>query len=56
MQGRILRLLLASMEHEDMLVLRGEPSGEFSVRSGYKLLLDSTTDPIIELQNDMINF
>lgn len=33
---KILRIPLARLEHEDMLVWKGEPSGVFSVRSGYK--------------------
>ncbi|KAK8263180.1 hypothetical protein V6Z12_D12G025400 [Gossypium hirsutum] len=41
---KILRLPLARLEHEDMLVWRGEPSGVFSVRSAYKLLLKGGRD------------
>ncbi|MFQ6646267.1 hypothetical protein Gotur_028287, partial [Gossypium turneri] len=55
--GKILRIPLIFMEHEDLLVWMGEPSSEFLVSSGYKLLLNSTTDPTtIELKNDMKSF
>ncbi|MBA0866032.1 hypothetical protein Goshw_017352 [Gossypium schwendimanii] len=40
---RILRIPLATMEHDDMLVRKGESLGEFTVKSAYKLLLDSPT-------------
>lgn len=49
--GRILRVPLAMVEHEDMLVWRSEPSGDFSMRSGYKLLLKNNYNPTaIDLQ------
>ncbi|MBA0781797.1 hypothetical protein Gotri_002683 [Gossypium trilobum] len=37
---KILRIPLARLEHEDIVVWRGGPSGVFSVKSAYKLLLD----------------
>ncbi|KAG8473015.1 hypothetical protein CXB51_034919 [Gossypium anomalum] len=36
--ARILQIPLATERHADLVVWRGEPSGEFSVRSAYKLL------------------
>lgn len=55
--SRILRIPLATMEHEDMVVWRGESFGEFSVRSGYKLFLNSTFDPnTTDLHNNMKHF
>ncbi|KAG8480775.1 hypothetical protein CXB51_025443 [Gossypium anomalum] len=45
LEGRILRIPLATVEHEDMLVWRGEPFGKFSVRSGYKMLLEGSGSP-----------
>ncbi|MBA0844781.1 hypothetical protein Goarm_022998, partial [Gossypium armourianum] len=41
--NRILQIPLATIEHDDMLVWKGESLGEFTVRSAYKLLLDSPT-------------
>ncbi|KAA3488818.1 reverse transcriptase [Gossypium australe] len=43
--GKILQIPLAELAHEDMQVWRGELTGEFSVRSAYKLLQDSSQDP-----------
>ncbi|KAA3481600.1 Zinc finger, CCHC-type [Gossypium australe] len=42
---RILRIPLASSPHEDFLAWGGEASGEFSVRSAYKLLQNSEENP-----------
>ncbi|MBA0726401.1 hypothetical protein Golax_002232, partial [Gossypium laxum] len=36
--ARILQIPLATERHDDIVVWRGEPSGEFSIRSAYKLL------------------
>ncbi|KAA3465061.1 Zinc finger, CCHC-type [Gossypium australe] len=41
----ILRILLASSPHEDFLARGGEASGEFSVRSAYKLLQNTDDNP-----------
>lgn len=41
---KILRIPLGWLEHEDIVVWRGEPSEAFSMRSAYKLLLDSNRD------------
>lgn len=35
---KILNIPLAEVSHEDVQVWRGEASGDFSVRSAYKLL------------------
>ncbi|KAA3464145.1 reverse transcriptase [Gossypium australe] len=43
--ARILRIPLASNPHEDFLAWGGEASGEFSVRSAYKLLQNSEDNP-----------
>ncbi|KAG8499975.1 hypothetical protein CXB51_006428 [Gossypium anomalum] len=49
---KILRIHLAVKEHEDLIVWRGEPTGVFSVRSAYKLLLENNQDlHITNLQN-----
>ncbi|KAA3475512.1 reverse transcriptase [Gossypium australe] len=42
---KILQIPLAEEEHEDFQVWRGEHSGEFTVRSAYKLLQEATMDP-----------
>ncbi|XP_040945782.1 uncharacterized protein [Gossypium hirsutum] len=42
---QILKIPLAETEQEDLQVWRGEPTGEFSVRSAYKLLHGSNLDP-----------
>ncbi|KAH1055992.1 hypothetical protein J1N35_034057 [Gossypium stocksii] len=42
---RILQTPLTETDHADSQVWKGEQSGEFSVRSAYKLLQDSTLDP-----------
>lgn len=36
--NRILMILLAKEPHEDFAIWKGEPFGDFSVRSAYKLL------------------
>ncbi|KAB2069753.1 hypothetical protein ES319_A08G112700v1, partial [Gossypium barbadense] len=36
---KILQILLAHTPHDDFLAWRGESTGEYTVRSGYKLLL-----------------
>ncbi|KAA3481221.1 reverse transcriptase [Gossypium australe] len=43
--ARILRISLASSPHEDLLAWGGEASGEFSVRSAYKLLQNTDDNP-----------
>ncbi|KAH1047286.1 hypothetical protein J1N35_038070 [Gossypium stocksii] len=42
---RILQIALATAECDDMQVWEGEHSGEFLVRSAYKLLHEANTDP-----------
>ncbi|MBA0786949.1 hypothetical protein Gotri_026680, partial [Gossypium trilobum] len=42
---KVLKIPLAETEHDDFQVWRGEPTGEFSVRSAYKLLHESLLDP-----------
>ncbi|KAG8501065.1 hypothetical protein CXB51_003131 [Gossypium anomalum] len=42
---KILQIPLADTAHEDIEVWKGEPSGEFSVRSAYKLLQGVNSDP-----------
>ncbi|KAG8491201.1 hypothetical protein CXB51_014347 [Gossypium anomalum] len=42
---KILQIPLAEEEHDDFQVWRGEHSGEFTIRSAYKLLQEVTTDP-----------
>ncbi|KAG8479140.1 hypothetical protein CXB51_029003 [Gossypium anomalum] len=42
---KILQIPLAESNHEDTQAWKGELSGEFSVRSAYKLLQDATLDP-----------
>ncbi|KAA3462798.1 reverse transcriptase [Gossypium australe] len=42
---KILQIPLLEVEHDDFQVWRGEHSGEFTVRSAYKLLQEATTDP-----------
>ncbi|KAA3490135.1 reverse transcriptase [Gossypium australe] len=49
----ILQIPLAKESHEDLLVWRGELSGEFSVRSSYKLLQNS--DPTAYALQDIYN-
>lgn len=44
--NRIRRNPLTKEAHHEFMIYRGEPLGEFSVWSGYKLLLEGTTDPI----------
>lgn len=54
---RILWIPLATVEHNDLLEWKGESSGEFSVKSAYKLLLDSNTDfNAHEIQNELKYF
>ncbi|KAA3472243.1 reverse transcriptase [Gossypium australe] len=42
---KILQIPLAEVEHDDLQVWRGEHSGEFTVRSAYKLLQEADADP-----------
>lgn len=42
--SEILEIPLSETDHEDMLVWKGELSGEFSVRSAYKLLHNASLD------------
>lgn len=44
--GRILQIPLARTIHDDMQIWYGEPSGEFTVRSTYKLLQSLESDPM----------
>lgn len=54
---KILQIPLAELAHEDFQVWRGEMSGEFSVRSAYKLLQGTNEDPSeINLQTESKNF
>ncbi|KAA3468407.1 Ribonuclease H-like superfamily protein [Gossypium australe] len=54
---KILQIPLAELAHEDLQVWRGELTGEFSVRSAYKLLQESSQDPNdINLQTSTKNF
>ncbi|KAA3480785.1 reverse transcriptase [Gossypium australe] len=54
---KTLQIPLAELAHEDLQVWRGELTGEFSVRSAYKLLQDSSQDPNgINLQIETKNF
>ncbi|KAA3465295.1 reverse transcriptase [Gossypium australe] len=41
----ILQIPLSESDHEDFQVWRGEPTGEYSVRSAYKLLQNANLDP-----------
>ncbi|XP_052877265.1 uncharacterized protein LOC128283890 [Gossypium arboreum] len=54
---KILRIPLAETPHEDFKVWMGEQSGDFSVRSAYKLLQDVRLDPNFYLiQTDLKDF
>ncbi|KAA3489222.1 RNA-directed DNA polymerase reverse transcriptase family protein [Gossypium australe] len=54
---KILHILLAKEAHDDILAWSAGPSGEFTVRSAYKLLHDSETDPsAYALQTNYRNF
>lgn len=54
---KILRIPLAKTPHEDFQAWKGEQSGEFSVRSAYKLLQDAQLDPKVNLiQTDIKDF
>ncbi|MBA0816108.1 hypothetical protein Gohar_000805, partial [Gossypium harknessii] len=54
---RILCIPLAKEPHEDFPAWRGEPTGEFTVRSAYKLLQENETDPrAYALQTETRNF
>lgn len=41
--AKILQIPLNSFEHDDLLVWKGEASGEYTVRSAYQILLDSAS-------------
>ncbi|MBA0613410.1 hypothetical protein Godav_013849, partial [Gossypium davidsonii] len=45
---KILPIPLARAVHDDVQVWRGEPSGEFSVKSAYKLLQEANSGPRCE--------
>ncbi|MBA0778095.1 hypothetical protein Gotri_006013, partial [Gossypium trilobum] len=47
---------LSKSTHEDIQVRSGEATGDFSVRSAYKLLQKSTIDPNVYLQTNTKNF
>ncbi|KAG4163096.1 hypothetical protein ERO13_D01G150225v2, partial [Gossypium hirsutum] len=47
---RILRIPLVRIAHEDFQVWKGEVSGDYSVRSAYKLLLQQSMDPNLLLE------
>ncbi|KAH1064863.1 hypothetical protein J1N35_029850 [Gossypium stocksii] len=47
---------LAEIPHEDFQVWKGELSGDFSVRSAYKLLQESSFDPNFLIQADIKDF
>lgn len=54
---KILQIPLAETDHEDIQVWKEEPSGEFSVRSAYKLLQGANLDPSnYLLQTETTNF
>ncbi|MBA0672530.1 hypothetical protein Goklo_023939, partial [Gossypium klotzschianum] len=54
---KILQMPLAETEHEDIQVWKGELSGEFFVRSAYKLLQEATLNPTdYLLQTESKNF
>ena len=54
---KIMRIPLAKTIHDDFQVWRGEPFGNFSVRSVYKLLQCSSMDPTSYLlQTETTNF
>ncbi|MBA0626635.1 hypothetical protein Godav_004268 [Gossypium davidsonii] len=54
---KIFCIPLAKEPHDDFLVWRGESSGEFTVRSAYKLLQSFENDPrAYALQNESRNF
>ncbi|MFQ6645586.1 hypothetical protein Gotur_019028 [Gossypium turneri] len=53
---KILQILLSKSIQEDIQVWRGEATGDFSVRSTYKLLQKATIDPSVYLQTDTKNF
>ncbi|KAK5833208.1 hypothetical protein PVK06_017025 [Gossypium arboreum] len=54
---KILRIPLAETPHEDFQVWKGEQSGEFSVRSPYKLLQDAQLDlKFYLIQTDLKDF
>lgn len=42
---KILQTPLSKLDNEDFQVWRGEPTGEYSVRSAYKLLQNANLDP-----------
>lgn len=46
------------MVHDDQLVWKGEPSGEFTVRRGYKLLTDTLTSSsaLMKYKKEMKSF
>ncbi|KAG8503629.1 hypothetical protein CXB51_001809 [Gossypium anomalum] len=48
---RILRIPLVRVVHEDFQVWKGEVSGDYSVRSAYKLLLQQSMDPNLLLEH-----
>lgn len=50
---RILRIPLAVVPHEDAMVSQHDPSGEFTIRSAYKLLYEKSYSPsYINLQTN----
>ncbi|KAK5832852.1 hypothetical protein PVK06_016655 [Gossypium arboreum] len=54
---KILQIPLAEIAYENFQVWRGESSGEFSVRSAYKLLQEANLDPNNNyLQTETRNF
>lgn len=50
---RILRIPLPRILHDDKLIWRGRASGEYSVRSGYKLLLQGIHTPTLNYIQDV---
>lgn len=54
---KILRIPLAEEPHDDFWAWSGEPSGEYTVRSAYKLLQSMKEDPrTYALQTDYREF
>ncbi|MBA0551047.1 hypothetical protein Golob_021950 [Gossypium lobatum] len=53
---KILQIPLVEAAHDDFQVWRGEPSGEFSVRSSYKLLQEANLGPSNNIQTEIKDF
>ena len=53
---KILKIPLAETDSEDLRVWKGEATGEFSVRSAYKLLQEDVLSPNNLLQSELKEF